>query len=130
MHSWENFAASGSAAGLGVALWMIRPIKLRPLAFGVMLGGLLGGAGAAAQQVRCFCLGVNVWEGRDMLLGLDGLETADCSQGISNPLSGTSFHSVQSLGAPFWDEAHDFEGWFLVSVFFRYRYVFFLYASS
>ena len=52
IHSWENFAASGSAAGLGVALWLIRPLKVRPVAFGVMLGGLLGGAGAAAQQVR------------------------------------------------------------------------------
>ena len=52
IHTWENFAASGSAAGLGVALWLIRPLKVRPVAFGVMLGGLLGGAGAAAQQVR------------------------------------------------------------------------------
>jgi len=52
LHSWENFAVSGSAAGFGVALWMIRPIKLRPVAFGVLLGGLLGGVGAAAQQVR------------------------------------------------------------------------------
>ena len=51
VHTWENFAVSGSVSGLGVALWMIRPIKLRPAAFGVLLGGLLGGAGAAAQQV-------------------------------------------------------------------------------
>jgi len=71
VHTWENFAVSGSVAGLGVALWLLRPFKARPAAFGMMLGGMLGGAGPAVQQ---------------------------------------------SFGEPFWDESHDFEGWFLGGV--------------
>ena len=50
-HSWDNFAASGAVAGAGVALWLIRPLKARPVAFGVLLGGLLGGGAASLQQV-------------------------------------------------------------------------------
>ena len=67
-HSWENFAASGALSGLGVSLWLLRPIKLRPTLFGVVLGGALGGLAAYGQQ---------------------------------------------AAGIPFWDESHDFEGFFL-----------------
>ena len=32
-HSWENFAASGSLAGLGVAAWMLHPLRARVAVF-------------------------------------------------------------------------------------------------
>ncbi|KAG2492420.1 hypothetical protein HYH03_009363 [Edaphochlamys debaryana] len=67
-HTWTNFAASGAAAGVGAAAWLLQPLRLRPLAFAAGLGAVLGGSGAAA---------------------------------------------LQALGAPFWEEGHDFEGyWF------------------
>ncbi|KAG2430192.1 hypothetical protein HXX76_010291 [Chlamydomonas incerta] len=69
-HTWHNFAASGAASGVGSALWLLRPVRARPLAFAAALGAALGGASA---------------------LG------------------------VQALGVPFWEEGHDFEGYFFGS---------------
>eukprot|EP00798_Chlamydomonas_sp_ICE-L_P006424 gene6424-3050_t len=68
VHSYENFALSGGVAGGLVAVWMIRPFKPRTTAFGVLLGTMLGSAGA---------------------------------------------YPTQFFGVPFWDETHDFEGYFL-----------------
>lgn len=68
-HTWHNFAASGAAAGVGAALWLLRPLRaLRPLAFAAGLGAALGGGGAFL---------------------------------------------VSLTGQPYWEEGHDFEGYFL-----------------
>ncbi|KXZ44904.1 hypothetical protein GPECTOR_61g857 [Gonium pectorale] len=67
-HSWENFAASGAAAGTGGAAWLLRPLRLRPVLFAAALGAAMGAASAGA---------------------------------------------VAALGAPYWEEGHDFEGYFL-----------------
>ncbi|KAG1673871.1 hypothetical protein FOA52_012896 [Chlamydomonas sp. UWO 241] len=58
VHNWENFAMSGAAAGAGVALWLLRPVKLRPIAFGMLLGGAMGGSGTAALQSA----GMPLWD--------------------------------------------------------------------
>lgn len=50
-------------AGAGVALWLIRPLKARPVAFGVLLGGLLGGGAASLQQVGGTSVGILLRQG-------------------------------------------------------------------
>ncbi|GFR50912.1 hypothetical protein Agub_g13230 [Astrephomene gubernaculifera] len=69
-HTWHNFAASGAAAGAGAALWLLRPLRARPVAFGALLGAALG---------------------------------ASCGLALT------------ALGQPYWEEGHDFEGFFLGS---------------
>jgi hypothetical protein len=66
-HTWDNFAASGALAGAGSALFMLRPVKARPIAFAALLGSALGASSGFA---------------------------------------------VQALGQPFWEDGHDFEGYF------------------
>uniref|UniRef100_A0A7S0WVP0 Uncharacterized protein n=1 Tax=Chlamydomonas leiostraca TaxID=1034604 RepID=A0A7S0WVP0_9CHLO len=41
-HSWENFAASGALAGVGLSLYLIYPWKPRTGVFGALLGAALG----------------------------------------------------------------------------------------
>ncbi|GLC47314.1 hypothetical protein PLESTF_001092000 [Pleodorina starrii] len=67
-HTWHNFAASGAAAGAASALYLLRPLRVRPVMFASALGAALGSSGALA---------------------------------------------VSMLGQPFWEEGHDFEGYFL-----------------
>ncbi|MEW5314589.1 MAG: hypothetical protein WDW38_006072 [Sanguina aurantia] len=56
VHSWENFAASGAAAGMGLSWWMLTPFKPRATLFGGLLGAALGSVGAISTTAFGFPL--------------------------------------------------------------------------
>lgn len=108
MHSWENFAASGAVAGMGLSWYMLTPFKLRATIFGGCLGAGMGALGAWSTLAA----GYPLWDmnhdfegyifGRRVNLREDegGVSTAPAVNGVEeNGSSSSSSSTPSSVGA-------------------------------